>query len=574
RKGPRPSLSDRTIESLANVPATPRDRRRSSFFTPQSPMTTGPQSRPGSSMSNARRPGSSDSSTSQMRNATITSRAFGAARPTSPIKRAPTSSTTTSTIGAAEKTHARTTSRANARVPLSGSKTMHARTPSSRPGLDGLFSSKPRPTRSTVASAARAVKPPPDAPDTSPRKVSSSSAALREQIRLAKEKHRRESAKGVEEEPNFDMVADPFNQKPRDAESEVSKRIAEARIEGRLNVSAMGLKEMPSEVLHMYDMKGDAADSVAWGEFVDIVKLTAADNELQTLPEEMFPDGEDDDKIPQFGGLENIDLHGNMLQTIPLGFRGLERLTILNLSRNKVAADCLEVIAQIPSLRELRLSENGLQGTLSPAISSMQNLEILELQGNKLSQLPDTLGELVKLRVLNVSANVLQSLPTESLSQLPLVELLASKNKLSGALLPSTVTVMSRIQRIEVSNNQLTALSDANTLSLPALKDLDISINRMSSLPDMSTWTNLGTFIAEDNIFSACPPGFTSLESLRTVNFTGNDFSRLDPEIGRMDGLVSFQIAANPIRESKFLSMNTEQLKASLKARLAAPAIV
>lgn len=342
RKGPRPSLSDRTIESLANIPATPKDRRRSSFFSPQSPLDP-PTSRPESAMFN-RRPGSSDSSTTHVRNATISGRP-GTLRPTSPMKKAPNATTAASV----QKTSLRSTvSRVNARAPISGSKTMVARTPQSRPGLSGLFdkpkadekSKATKPTRPTVASAARAVKPLADKPDVSPRKASGS-AALREQIRLAKTKHRRESERLGEEEPDFDLVADPFNQQPKDGESALSKRVAEGRLEGRLNISAMGLKEMPSAVLNMYEVSGNASDSVAWGEFVDLVKLSAADNDLQIIPDEMFPNELEEDKALQFGGLESLDLHGNLLQSVPLGFRRLERLTVLNLvGRTKHVSDC------------------------------------------------------------------------------------------------------------------------------------------------------------------------------------------------------------------------------------------
>lgn len=58
----RPSLSDRTIESLQTVPSTPKDRRRSSFYSSESPM--GPPPRPSSSMSRtssvSSRPGQRD----------------------------------------------------------------------------------------------------------------------------------------------------------------------------------------------------------------------------------------------------------------------------------------------------------------------------------------------------------------------------------------------------------------------------------------------------------------------------------------------------------------------------------
>lgn len=59
RKASRPSLSERTIESLALIPSSPAIRRRkSSFFTPDSPMA--PLSRPESSVGYNSRPTSQD----------------------------------------------------------------------------------------------------------------------------------------------------------------------------------------------------------------------------------------------------------------------------------------------------------------------------------------------------------------------------------------------------------------------------------------------------------------------------------------------------------------------------------
>lgn len=59
----RPSLSDRTIESLSQLPDSPgtaKGRRRSSFFSNGEPMAMGPPPRPGSALANGRRPTTSD----------------------------------------------------------------------------------------------------------------------------------------------------------------------------------------------------------------------------------------------------------------------------------------------------------------------------------------------------------------------------------------------------------------------------------------------------------------------------------------------------------------------------------
>jgi Leucine-rich repeat (LRR) protein len=229
--------------------------------------------------------------------------------------------------------------------------------------------------------------------------------------------------------------------------------------------------------------------------------------------------------------------------------------------------DSLETIAQIKTLKDLKMADNVLTGELSSAIAELPDLEILELQGNKLSSLPDEVSALSHLRILNVSNNQLSSLPMAELSKTTLVQLLASKNHLSGTLFPDSVSSMARLQILDVSINSISSLT-TGSLSFPSLQSLDIAFNRVTMLPEVSSWTSLISILAKDNKIAAIPEGFTSLTSLRSADFTGNDFPRLDPHIALMSGLEKFLIAANPIRERKFLTMSTEELKKDLKARL------
>ena len=229
--------------------------------------------------------------------------------------------------------------------------------------------------------------------------------------------------------------------------------------------------------------------------------------------------------------------------------------------------DSLETIAQIKTLKDLKMADNVLTGELSSVIAELPDLEVLEVQGNKLSSLPDEVRALGHLRILNVSSNQLSSLPMAELGNLPLVQLIASKNHLSGILFPDSVSSMPRLQNLDVSINSISSLTHGS-ISCPSLQSLDIAFNRVTALPDVSTWTSLVSILAKDNKISAIPDGFISLGSLRTADFTGNDFPRLDATIALMDGLERFLIAANPIRERKFLTMSTEELKKDLKARL------
>ncbi|KAF1942779.1 L domain-like protein [Clathrospora elynae] len=638
KKKSRPSLSERTVESLSQLPSSPagaKGRRRSSFFGADNSMP--PPLRPASAMSSSSRPSTSDGTA---RAIPATPKRFGGPSGrmsmTVPGKRSVSASVSTpvatpsrpssvsrpvSTIKKLPLSVAHNQNTPKPR-PLTTSKSMIMRTPKHRPSLDGLFGQAISPPDaahavSNTTSSSRDA-PVSKTPETS-RKAPTSSAALREQITKAKAARKsevgteateapskpasssnalreqiakaREAAKRVKTEPvrtntppkdvivpdpvelasfDFGLDDDPFNQRAKGSKSLLRKRIDGARVDGRLNIAAMGLKEIPDDVLTMYQY--DPNDpTVAWGEIMDLNVILAADNELEKLSQTMFPDVAVEDMIdsdeagPQFGGVQSIDLHGNMLRELPLGLRRLSQLSKLNLSRNRLPMEILEVIAQIPTLRDLKLAENDLTGDLSAAICGLTALEVLELQSNKLTSIPTEINRLTKLRILNVSDNQLCAIPTEVFTS-TLVELQVSKNRIDGAFF--NVSSAPHLQELNLANNSLTSLCDGGSVELPALRILNLSTNRLTSLPEVTSWTSLTTLLLGENKLTALPDGFTTLQHLRTADFTGNDITQLDERIALMQSLEHFTVAANPLRDRKFLTMGTDDLKRDLASRL------
>ncbi|KAK4493792.1 hypothetical protein PRZ48_014977 [Zasmidium cellare] len=606
----RPSLSDRTIESLQSLPSTPKERRRSSFFNPvESPM--GPPPRPASSLSrngrSSSRPGTSDGNFVRppSRSSSPAKKIPASAQPSSrTTSRVPSISSTTSSRrsisgGFASKLQ-------NAKLPTSTIPSTPAkRTVASvsnghiaRPSLGGKAaptatrSVKPKPAlggQPTTAKRAEPANSSETAPGEAKRVVSNSSAALRQQIAAAKAAAKKEKEAVKHDSPQgfhageddgkfaFDLHADPFNQAPKDEKHILRNRINNARMDGKLNIAAMGLKEIPAEVRQMYDAAAMEESKVNWAEVVDLTRFIAADNEFEQLGDDVFPDRSPEDlsndeegQGNQFGGLELLDLHGNSLSTIPMGLRRLERLTTLNLSHNKLENPALDVVAQIKTLKELRLGNNSLTGNVPASICDLPNLEVLDLQANKLLGLPEALRELVSLRVLNVSGNQLTALPMEAIQQLPLVELDASSNALIMSLVPlGGPSGHPTLQVLNAANNSLAALTFSESLDLPQLRSLNVTNNHLTLLPVVNGWTELITLMAGDNKISDFPQGFTSLRKLRNVNLSSNDIRLVDPEIGRMDSLESLILASNPLRERKFLTMNATDIKRDLKSRLA-----
>jgi Leucine-rich repeat (LRR) protein len=234
-------------------------------------------------------------------------------------------------------------------------------------------------------------------------------------------------------------------------------------------------------------------------------------------------------------------------------------------SRNKLSGEALDIILGITTLRELKLAENELQGDLPASIGSLASLEVLELQGNSLTNLPNEVRHLTSLRILNVSNNQLISIPM-GLFDTGLVELVANKNRIEGAFF--SIQSARNLQDLNISNNSLKTLCEGATLELPALKSLNMSTNRVVSLPSIENWTNLQTLILAENKLTAFPEGFTSLPQLRTADFTANDISQIDEKIALMS-LDHLTLAANPLRERKFLTMSFEDMKRNLSSRLA-----
>ncbi|KAK4187420.1 hypothetical protein QBC35DRAFT_234004 [Podospora australis] len=420
------------------------------------------------------------------------------------------------------------------------------------------------------------------------------SASLRDQIAKAKAAKRAAALQAANSDPtslpqepplvptdnsfDFGLHNDPFNQHRDDKAQEkvLRGRLEAARTSGRLNIAAMGLREIPADVLNMYNLESIGQSGGAWAESVDLTRFVAADNELEMIADSVFPDvdpqemAEDEDSQGNiFAGLETLDIHGNMLICLPMGLRRLSLLTSLNLSLNRLANNTLDVISHITSLRDLKLGGNLLYGPLDPCLSSLQNLEILDLHGNNIASLPENFGNLSRLRILNISENSFGVLPFDILAPLPLTELNARKNQLKGTLFQESVTSLPTLQTLDVSSNQLVHICSLNqSVAMPALHQLCVSMNRLQSLPDISGWTGLHTLAADENSINAIPEGFVKLPQLKSVDFSSNDIRIIPAEIGKMSSLAMLRLSGNPLREKKFSTMSTEDLKEILAQKL------
>ena len=405
-----------------------------------------------------------------------------------------------------------------------------------------------------------------------------SSAALRESIAKAKAaKRKARKSAGTASVPSSETSTWPLDLVEEDFciggdnKGLLRTRIQRAVTSGQLNIAAMQLRQIPTEVIGMYDPENSTTN---WAEMVDLTKLNAADNDIEDLDDTLFPDStepmqaDSDEKGSQFGGLEVLDLHRNSLHRIPLGLRRMERMHTLNLSGNKLKNDVFHIIGQMPALTELMIGENLLEGVLELNKCNFEQLKVLDLHGNALQSIDAAgLPQLNSLRVLNLADNKLNTLPWQSLPTSTLAELNISKNRFSGVLLPS-VMALDQLRTLDASFNEFQKLSDDDEPSLPSLRSLILTGNKFNDLPSFTKTIQLITLEVADNQISEMPQDLLILESLKTANFANNSIRFVVPEIATMDSLTSLNLVGNPLRKKKHLTMSTPELKLDLEKKL------
>ncbi|XP_049417413.1 leucine-rich repeat serine/threonine-protein kinase 1 isoform X1 [Epinephelus fuscoguttatus] len=203
----------------------------------------------------------------------------------------------------------------------------------------------------------------------------------------------------------------------------------------------------------------------------------------------------------------------------------------------------------------------------------------LDLSSNSLAALPSVVPwGLMQLQNLDLSNNLLKELPAAHSSQevicSRLQQINLSQNQLTS--LPPGLLHLTRIQRISAAKNQLTVLFDipdtTNWIGLRKLEELDVSDNCLTILPTsvMHCLKSLGFLNVCRNTLStfpdpwACPlkqckassnvieslPNTISIfwrTQLQEVDFSDNNLKELPSYIFELEALVSLRLCGNHI---------------------------
>jgi Leucine-rich repeat (LRR) protein len=219
----------------------------------------------------------------------------------------------------------------------------------------------------------------------------------------------------------------------------------------------------------------------------------------------------------------------------------------------------------------LQLSSNFIS-SLPDTLFNLQLAE-LHLAHNKFTVLPDSIGQLTSLVVLDISNNELESLPSTITKLRNLSSLNAASNKLKA--LPSMMN-MTSLSRLDVNHNRLTTLGNLSgcfklqdinasenvintlfsgaslNLNFPAMVRLDLRVNRIATLTCSATIATplLKDLLLSSNILTSLAGSglIESAKQLDTLDIKDNSFDTVPIEVLELPLLKKLFVEGNPIR--------------------------
>ncbi|KAL3859952.1 hypothetical protein ACJMK2_010131 [Sinanodonta woodiana] len=133
-------------------------------------------------------------------------------------------------------------------------------------------------------------------------------------------------------------------------------------------------------------------------------EISLEHNQLSSLPDEFFT------KMPKLRYL--CLTHNNLVMISPPQQNVYQnKLTELYISANYLTDEAVPLICNFPRLKVLHMAHNHITEIHDRDFRKLENLQELNISGNKLRHLPRSIGRHPKLQILRANANLLKELP-------------------------------------------------------------------------------------------------------------------------------------------------------------------
>ena len=226
------------------------------------------------------------------------------------------------------------------------------------------------------------------------------------------------------------------------------------------------------------------------------------------------------------------------------------RVTHLELSKIGLRGVVPTEIGDLSRLRKLNLSSNWLESDIPPELGGMPALEELDLSGNSLGGIvPAEIADLGRLAKLSLGWNMLHGAIPPELAQLTRLEALSlTGNRLEG-IIPPEVAGMASLVSLELGENRLKGAIPPEIARASGLTVLDLAGNRLAGAipPEVDGLARLATLDLQQNqLAGEIPSAMGNLAQLQHLLLSQNRFSgAVPPEVGELARLESLHLSHN-----------------------------
>ncbi|XP_062200192.1 probable LRR receptor-like serine/threonine-protein kinase At3g47570 [Phragmites australis] len=185
----------------------------------------------------------------------------------------------------------------------------------------------------------------------------------------------------------------------------------------------------------------------------------------------------------------------------------------------------------------LHLRGLGLVGAISPLLGNLTRLRVLDLSDNKLEgEIPPSLGNCFALRKLNLSANLLSGTIPSTMGHLSKLVILNIRNNNISGLVPSSFANLTALTFFSISDNYVHGEIPPWLGNLTVLTHLNIAVNMMGGHvpPVLAKLTYLEYLtIAVNKFDGVIQPSLFNISSLEVLDLGSNQLSgSLPPDMG------------------------------------------
>ncbi|XP_045074645.1 protein flightless-1 homolog, partial [Coregonus clupeaformis] len=225
----------------------------------------------------------------------------------------------------------------------------------------------------------------------------------------------------------------------------------------------------------------------------------------------------------------------------------LDDLSVLDLSFNQLT-EIPRDLENSKNMLVLNLSHNSIDAIPNQLFINLTDLLYLDLSDNKLDSLPPQMRRLVHLQTLILNNNPLMH---AQLRQLPAMVALQTLHLRSSqrtqSNMPTSLEGLAHLADVDLSFNDLSRVPEC-LYTLSSLKRLNLSSNQISELSlCIDQWTQLETLNLSRNQLTSLPSAICKLGKLKKLYVNSNklDFEGVPSGVGKLSSLQEFMAANN-----------------------------